>query len=278
MSKPYKLASELDTYYYLNDGTRNPNFNKPQRLLVISFSGGRTSAYMMWLLISRYKGIKPIVVVFANTGQEREETLQFVHNCDVYLGFATVWIETVIYHGRRKGASYKIVNYETASRKGEPFEEVIKKFGIPNIANPHCTRELKKVPIDKLIRRYGGRNGNYDIAIGIRADEPKRLKPKPNIIYPLDKEFPTTKLQVNTWWAHQQFDLGLKGYEGNCTLCYKKSKRKLLTILVEHPEFADWWNRIEIQYGNIRNERGYPFTFYRDNTSIAELMEDSLMP
>jgi hypothetical protein len=34
-------------------------------------------------------------VVFANTGQEREETLEFVKQCDDHFGFGTVWIEGV---------------------------------------------------------------------------------------------------------------------------------------------------------------------------------------
>ncbi len=272
------ITTEIDTAYRLNDGSINTNFNKIKKLLVISFSGGRTSAYMTKLLIDKYRGIRNILVVFANTGREREETLEFVNNCDRYFNFNTIWIETVMHHGQRKGATYKIVTYETASRNGEPFEEVIKKFGIPSISSIHCTRELKIEPIKKLVRKYGGYGIHWEMAIGIRIDEPKRVKLRDNIIYPMVTEFPTTKLMVNKWWSTQQFDLQLKGYEGNCDLCYKKSKRKLLTILVEHPEFADWWNDMEIKYGNVRYGRDYPFTFYRDNMSVAELVEDSLMP
>ena len=46
--------------------------------LVISFSGGKTSAYMAKLLIDKYNGKRRIVTVFANTGKEREETLLFL--------------------------------------------------------------------------------------------------------------------------------------------------------------------------------------------------------
>lgn len=269
---------ELDLHFLCADGFPNSNFGKPKRLLVISFSGGRTSAFMAWLLIRRYKGIRDILVVFANTGKEREETLEFVHNCDLHFGFNTVWIETCMTHGKRVGAKYRTVTYETASRNGEPFEDVIKKFGVPNVASKHCTRELKSAPITKLIRTYGyGRY--YDMAIGIRADEPKRYKPKPHFFYPLFTDTPVTKLQVNKWWAKQPFDLQLKGYEGNCDLCYKKSKRKLLTILVEHPEFACWWDDMETKYGTVGlNDITRPWVFYRDDTSVMELLEDSQRP
>lgn len=249
--------------------------------LVISFSGGRTSAYMTYLLLDKYKGKRDIIVVFANTGKEREETLQFVHECDINYNFNTVWIESVQYHGKRKSAGYKIVNFETANRTGAPFEDMIKKHGIPNTAFPHCSRELKTYPISNYLKDIG--ITDYEIALGIRADEPKRLKPKPKVIYPLAYEFPTTKLSVNQWWHHASFNLKLKDYEGNCDMCWKKSKRKHLTILIEHPEFCEWWNDMEIKYGNFvpptqAGHRITPITFFRQNESMQELIEDSKQP
>lgn len=267
----------LDTRIRLRDGSYNPNFGRHKKRLLVSFSGGRTSAYMTKLLLDKYSEDKEITVVFANTGVEREETLDFVHACDINFGFNTIWIEAKVNKGYRKGTTYKVVTYETASRNGEPYEAVIAKYGIPSIAaGGHCSRELKVVPIHKVM----GKCKDYETAIGIRIDEPKRLNPKPNVIYPLAYEFPTTKQMVHKWWTQQSFDLRLKDYEGNCTLCFKKSKRKLLTIIYEHPEFVAWWNRMEIEYGDVKNSRSsekeYPTVFYRDNTSVQELFEDSL--
>ena len=48
--------------------------------IVVSFSGGRTSAYMAKLLMEKSKS--PLVFVFANTGKEREETLNFSKSKD----------------------------------------------------------------------------------------------------------------------------------------------------------------------------------------------------
>jgi 3'-phosphoadenosine 5'-phosphosulfate sulfotransferase (PAPS reductase)/FAD synthetase len=50
---------------------------------LISFSGGRTSGYMLWHILDAYDGKLPddVHVCFANTGKEREETLRFVHEC-----------------------------------------------------------------------------------------------------------------------------------------------------------------------------------------------------
>lgn len=50
---------------------------------LISFSGGRTSGYMLRHILDAHDGTLPddVVVTFANTGKEREETLRFVHDC-----------------------------------------------------------------------------------------------------------------------------------------------------------------------------------------------------
>jgi len=39
-----------------------------------------------------------------------------------------------------------LVTFETASRNGEPFEEMIQKYGITNMQSPQCTRNLKGLP------------------------------------------------------------------------------------------------------------------------------------
>lgn len=243
--------------------------------LLISFSGGRTSAYMTYMLLNKYRGKRDIAVVYANTGKEREETLEFIHKCDTQLGFGTIWIETVINPTFGKGGDVKIVTYETASRKGEPFEQVIAKYGIPNMGTIHCTRELKTNPTLRYIRSLGWKD--YEQAIGIRIDEPKRIKIRDKIIYPLVTEFPSNKLIINQWWANQAFNLELKGYEGNCDLCWKKAKRKLLTLLVEKPELAVWWNEMEQKYGDYippthkhNNKIELPVTFYRGHESVQD--------
>jgi 3'-phosphoadenosine 5'-phosphosulfate sulfotransferase (PAPS reductase)/FAD synthetase len=50
---------------------------------IISFSGGRTSAMMLKLILDAHGGTLPlwVKVVFCNTGKERPETLDFVNEC-----------------------------------------------------------------------------------------------------------------------------------------------------------------------------------------------------
>jgi len=61
----------------------------------ISFSGGRTSAYMLWRVLQSNGGKLPAeaIVCFANTGKECEETLDFVNDCANNWDVPITWIE-----------------------------------------------------------------------------------------------------------------------------------------------------------------------------------------
>lgn len=252
--------------------------------LLISFSGGRTSAMMTKYLLENFQDKYEMIVVFANTGKERKETLDFVDKCDKKFNFNVIWIEALVNFEHKKGTEFKIVDYKTASRAGEPFENVIKKYGMPCFKSPHCTRELKIVPINKFAKSLGWKN--YTTAIGIRTDEPKRLdfekKKKRRLLY-FAELFNVTKSDVNNFWSKQSFDLDLKSYEGNCDLCFKKGFRKLMTILVEKPELANWWRDMENKYSNIelsaeKINAKPPYFFYRDHQKIDDIIEESKFP
>jgi hypothetical protein len=246
--------------------------------LLISFSGGRTSAYMTWWLLKNMQHKYEMIVVFANTGKEREETLQFVNKCDIEFGFNTVWVEAFVHNQQNKGTTHIVTNFKEAERNGQPFEDVIFKYGMPNQNAPLCTRELKQRPIKSYARSIGWKK--YELCLGIRSDEPKRIdwakKKKYKLLY-FAELFHVTKSDVNNFWSKQIFDLELKSYEGNCDLCYKKGLRKLMTIVKDKPELADWWREMEQKYQMFdpRNTGKIPVRFFRDNMSIDEIIEES---
>ena len=105
--------------------------NEMKENLVVLFSGGRTSAYMSLWIKRNWSHKYNIKFVFANTGQEHEKTLEFVNICDIEMSLDLTWIETNI-NEKGVGSSYKIVTFETASRDGVPFEDMVKKYGLPN--------------------------------------------------------------------------------------------------------------------------------------------------
>lgn len=248
--------------------------------LVISFSGGETSAYMaQWLKANKAQDYDRIFCVFANTGQENEETLDFVDLCDKHFGLYIHWIEASVNHGERKGTDHNYVSFDTASRNGEPFEEVIRKYGIPNKAYPHCTRELKLQPIKSWLKYMG--ITDYHMAIGIRADEIDRMQSdakEKGLIYPLVK-LQITKPKVNQFWQRMPFRLDLKGYQGNCKWCWKNSLRKHLTLMNESPEIYDFPERMEAKHGlSGHNVDGTKRVFFRNGISTKQLCKLAEQP
>jgi hypothetical protein len=256
--------------------------------LLVSFSGGETSAYMLWWILKNWSTKYEIKVVFANTGQENEETLLFVQKCSNYFNIEVVWVEAVINPENRKGTTHKVVNFETASRNGEPFEAVIAKYGIPNPATPHCNREMKLNAINSYMKSIGWKK--YYSAIGIRVDEFDRMNAKRKerrLLYPLISEKPMSKAKINQWWNLQPFRLELKGYQGNCKTCWKKSDAKLYTLINENKSQFDFFEQMENKYSSfvpesrikLMAERGEEIptrtNFFRKNRSVADLVKEA---
>ena len=250
--------------------------------LLINFSGGRTSAVMTKLCLEKYKDVYEYVVVFANTGLEHEATLEYIKKCDDQLGFGTIWIEAVTTPEEGVGIRHKIVDFESASRKGEPLEEIVKKYGIPNAAGrPFCTPYLKTNAVRAFARDGLGWKSkkSYFTAIGIRADEMDRMSSKlieEGYVYPL-ADAGWTKNRVLDECASWDFDLELPDEKyGNCVGCIKKSLRMLMSTAKEAPEYFDFFREMERKYGKVRaknvDELGEK-TFFRDNTSTDELIE-----
>ena len=257
-----------------------------KKKLLISFSGGRTSAFMTKWLLEHKQNEFEMMVVFANTGKEREETLEFIQECNDKFNFNCVWIEAVFNKISGKGTRSVVVDYNTASRNGEPFEALIQKHGMCNVRNPKCTRELKKHAISAYAKSLGWKK--YYTAIGIRIDEIDRISPnatKERYIYPLVSWIPTKRNDINYFWREQDFDLRLKTYEGNCDMCFKKSFRKLMTISVENPKITNWWQEMENKYKDFipvtqqHNEKIIPpLYFFRQNTCVNQIIEMAKIP
>jgi len=220
----------------------------------ISFSGGRTSAYMLWRVLQSNGGLPDEAkVCFANTGKEDDATLRFVQDCSEQWGVPITWLEY-----QQEDPRFKVVNFEIASRQGEPFEAIIKKRNfLPNPVARFCTVELKIQPELKYLKSLGW--SDWDNMVGIRADEPRRVakikanpsggKAEPERIMPLASAG-IRKEDVGAFWASQPFDLALPNingvtYHGNCDLCFLKGESQTRSLIAEKPERAIWWARME---------------------------------
>ena len=220
----------------------------------ISFSGGRTSAYMLYRVLEVHDMSLPddAVVCFANTGKEDEATLKFVHDCETNWNVPIVWLE---YKDAEESKNrWQIVNYETASRNGEPFEAVIRKKNyLPNPVTRFCTIEMKIRTIANYLLSIGfcetRSEGEYMSWVGIRADEPRRAAKIPRDRTPLVTAG-IGKEDVGNFWKSQPFDLQLPNfngvtYHGNCDLCFLKGESQTRSLIAEKPERALWWAKME---------------------------------
>jgi 3'-phosphoadenosine 5'-phosphosulfate sulfotransferase (PAPS reductase)/FAD synthetase len=236
---------------------------------LISFSGGRTSAYMLYRIVQAHGGTLPpdVLVTFANTGQEAEETLIFVRDCGERWGVSIVWLEYADHAVPKQ--RWKITDFADASRAGEPFAALIgRKNYLPNSAQRFCTQHLKIFPMDFYAETLGW--DDYDVVLGLRADEPSRVAKMrgTNRVMPLASAG-IAKRDVQAFWRTQNFDLGLPSVNGttpagNCSLCFLKSVATIQGLIRANPEIADWW---------IEQERRIGATFHKDRPSYAALKD-----
>lgn len=247
----------------------------------ISFSGGRTSAYMLWRVLEAHGGKLPedAIVCFANTGKEDEATLKFVHDCETNWNVPIVWLEYT--DADEPKDRWKQVTYETASRDGEPFEAVIrKKCYLPNPVTRFCTIEMKIRTIANYLFHIGmceKRSHGENMAwVGIRADEPRRAAKIPRDRTPLVAAG-VTKEMVGEFWRNQSFDLELPNingvtYHGNCDLCFLKGASQTMSLIQEKPERAIWWAGMENQAKNFC-EKVSGQVFRQDRANYADMMK-----
>lgn len=260
------------------DGERYFKVDEPT---CIAFSGGRTSAYMLWRVLNANDGLPDdCVVCFQNTGKEHHKTLEFVRDCGERWGIPIVWLE---YHWDSPH-HVREVDFESAAREGEPFAEMLARYDkLPNPLTRFCTGKLKIQTGNNYLRHVLGWE-EWDKMIGIRADEPRRAtkilaNPNPesqrytNII-PLYHAKVTVQ-DVAEFWRNQPFDLQLPNVNGvthlgNCDLCYLKGTKQLMSIIASEPARADWWIEQE-RLVKLRAGTGDGKVFRRDRPSYADM-------
>lgn len=258
---------------------------------LISFSGGRTSGYMLKHIIDAHGGSLPdsVHVVFANTGREMPETLDFVQECADRWNVRIVWLE----YDPEAEHKTAIVSRNSASRNGEPFAAVIRaRSMLPNPTMRFCTIEMKIRRI-AAYARFFLEYGSWTSVVGLRADEMHRVRKQiaraasgkdgkklGTPCMPL-ADAGVTKREVQAWWSDQPFDLRLPNINGstpagNCDLCFLKDEALIRGLMRQQPELAAWWIDQEVNApfkGKLRkNEMAL---FRADRPSYAAMLDAS---
>jgi len=218
---------------------------------------------MLWRVLQSGGGQLPseAVVCFANTGKEDEATLKFVQDCSEQWNVPITWLEY-------RADGYVVVDFDTASRNGEPFDALTtKKSYLPNPVARFCTQELKVNPIKKFSNIE-----DDGTMVGVRADEPIRIVKmrKRGMLIPL-ADAKVTQRTVQAFWKAQPFDLGLEfrdgvTAEGNCDLCFLKGPHRVISLVLNKPNRAVWWAGQEKKVGA---------TFRSDRPSYASMLQYS---
>ena len=236
---------------------------------VVSFSGGRTSAFMLRNILDAYGGSLPAQghVVFANTGKEHPATLDFIKEIETRWSVPIQWVERDF----KNEAGVRLVNFDTASKNGEPFGELItKKHYLPNPITRFCTEELKVKAIAKYMKSIGVESGT--MAVGLRADEPRRVhrvngdsRNGFDYVCPMHSAGHVIA-DVLDFWKSSDFDLMLPNNDrafGNCDLCFLKGRSILERVIRHDPSLADWW---------IEREKEIGAKFRKDIPTFAQMV------
>jgi 3'-phosphoadenosine 5'-phosphosulfate sulfotransferase (PAPS reductase)/FAD synthetase len=259
---------------------------------VVSFSGGRTSAYMLRQVLDSNDDQSDLVVTFANTGKEHPATLEFVRECAERWAVPIIWLEF-----RDNEAGFEVVDFASASRQGEPFEALIRKRKyLPNPVTRFCTIDLKIRIIHKYLRSLGlsTENNPVDMMTGIRADEPRRVMKIRHRKSTSESKWATMVMpladagvgvqDVTDFWAAQPFDLMLptingRTLEGNCDLCFLKGAKQVYSIIAsdcgERVRKADWWARMERTAVSSSGITGNGALFRFDRPSYQQMIDYS---
>lgn len=157
------------------------NTEKP---LIVSFSGGRTSAYLIHLIekLRKNSSLK-VQYVFMDTGAEHPKTYEFIKKVVEYYKIKLTCLRVDINKKHGKANSYKEIDISEIKHDLIPFKEMMKKYGTPYLRGPFCTQIMKgsaatsgqlQGPFYQWASDQFG-VGNYIAVLGIRIDEPKRL-------------------------------------------------------------------------------------------------------
>jgi 3'-phosphoadenosine 5'-phosphosulfate sulfotransferase (PAPS reductase)/FAD synthetase len=259
---------------------------------VVSFSGGRTSAYMLRQVLDNNDDLSDLVVTFANTGKEHPATLEFVRECAERWSVPIVWLEF-----RDNEVGFEVVDFAGASRQGEPFEALIRKRKyLPNPVTRFCTIDLKIRIIHKYLRSLGlsTEDNPVDMMTGIRADEPRRVVKIRQRKSTSESKWATMVMpladagvgvqDVTDFWDSQQFDLMLptingRTLEGNCDLCFLKGAKQVYSIIAtdrdEPVRKGHWWARMESSVVSGGKFTGDGARFRSDRPSYQQMLDYS---
>lgn len=236
---------------------------------VVSFSGGRTSAYLCYLMKDMHGD--DVDFVYMDTGAEHPKTYEFIRRVNNELGLNLTCLRTNFSSPLGAGNDFTVVGIDSISPDLKPFSEMMAKYGTPYIGGMFCTDRMKLVPYTKYCNEKYGK-GNYETWLGIRSDEPKRLSAKKGIRY-LAEISDFEKQDVLDFWKRMPFDLEIDEWNGNCVFCPKKSDLKLAAAQYDNPgAYIDFLDALHSNSVRTDDKTGHFSKMYRGKKSLEQVV------
>ena len=184
---------------------------------IIALSGGKDSSALAVYLRGKIPNVE---YVFCDTGEELDETYEYLGLLEAFLGKKIQWLKSI---------------------KDFKFYLDMYKGVLPDAQTRWCTRMLKLKSYEQYI-------GDDEVVsyVGIRADEPHRtgyISTKPNIkaVFPFIEN---NIRHADVVRILEEAGLGLPKYyswrsRSGCFFCFFQQKREWIGLLENHPDLFE---------------------------------------
>ena len=213
---------------------------------ILALSGGKDSSALAVYMKDR---VPEMEYVFCDTGDELEETYEYLDKLEFFLG-------------------QKIIRINS----DRPFSYYLKLYRgvLPDAQTRWCTRMLKIKPYEKFVG-----DSNVISYVGIRADEPYRTgyistKPGVRAVYPFVED---NIRKDDVFRILEESGLGVPSYykwrsRSGCFFCFFQQRMEWVGLLERHPDLF----QKAMEYEKIAPITGERFTWVQ-NESLAELAQ-----
>jgi hypothetical protein len=238
-----------------------PDPNSP---IVVSYGGGTNSTAMLIAMV--LKGIKPDLILFADTGAELPETYQWVETFSNWLlveGFPGIeWVKYKQMGTSRQKYEYSTLEEESLVKKLLPA----KAYGSSN-----CSMKWKIQPIQKATKEYCLENDIRSIPrqfVGIHVGELRRLLDKSGKVREMIWEGIRQEYPLIEWGLNQENCNALIKSVGfpvpsksSCFFCPNRKISEIVELKEKHPELYQRAVEME-QNADLRSLKGLGRTKY----------------
>lgn len=139
---------------------------------IVSFSGGRTSAYLVWMMEKKRLAGEEVHYLFMDTGAEHPNTYQFIRDVVNNWGIDLTCLRVQVNPELGKGNGYEVITLDEIGPNLKPWIDTTRKYGTPYFGGAFCTRTMKIEVCERYCKDYFVECESW---LGMRIDEQTRI-------------------------------------------------------------------------------------------------------